>query len=110
MNVADGFSADDLVRATKIVFTEFGLPKKTVSDAGMHFVSDCFKQFCRKVSIDQTITSSYHHQHNVKVEACIKFLKHTIENTLIALCNSSCFVTDRLMPIGTGLSSPATLM
>ena len=31
----DGFSADNLTRAAKIVFAEFGLPRKIVSDAGM---------------------------------------------------------------------------
>ena len=34
---ADGLSADDLIRGAKIVFAEFGLPKKIVSDAGTNF-------------------------------------------------------------------------
>ena len=49
---ADGLSADDLTRGAKIVFTEFGLPKKIVSDAGKNFISDCFIQFCRQLNID----------------------------------------------------------
>ena len=32
MKKADGLSADDLFREMKIVFTQFGLPKKVVSD------------------------------------------------------------------------------
>ena len=38
MKKADGLSADDLIRAAKIVFVEFGLPKKIFLDAGMNFI------------------------------------------------------------------------
>ena len=41
----DGFSAENLIRAIKIVFAEFGLPKKIVSNAGTNFISDKFRQF-----------------------------------------------------------------
>ena len=34
----DGLLANDLLRVGKIVLTEFGLPKKTVSDAGTNFI------------------------------------------------------------------------
>ena len=34
---ADGLSADDLIRAAKIMFGELGLPKKIISDASMNF-------------------------------------------------------------------------
>ena len=56
---AYGFSADNLIRAVKIVFAEFGLPKKTVSDAATNFISDKFRQFCRQLSKEQPITLSY---------------------------------------------------
>ena len=78
MKKADGLSADGLIRAAKIVFTEFGLPKKTILDAGMNFISDK-GQFCRVLDIDQSIISPYHHQKNRQVEACIKFVKHAIK-------------------------------
>ena len=34
MKKAEGLPTDDLIGAAKIVFTEFGLPKKIISDAG----------------------------------------------------------------------------
>ena len=37
---ADGLSAANLNRAAKIVFTEFGLPKKIVLDAGWNSISE----------------------------------------------------------------------
>ena len=77
MKWANGLSACDLIRATKVMFAEFGLPK-IVSDAGNNFVSDQFKQFSRQRNIDQAITSSDHHHSSGKVEAYIKFVKCTI--------------------------------
>ena len=44
------------MRATKVMFTEFGLSRKLVSDAGTNIMSDNFKQFCRLWNIDQAIT------------------------------------------------------
>ena len=66
----DGFSADHLIRAAKILFAEFGLPKKIVSDAGMNFILDCFRKFCRELNTEQAMTSSYHNQSNGQVKAC----------------------------------------
>ena len=43
---ADGLLADDLIKAAKIVFAEFGLLKRIVSDAGTNLISDKFKNFC----------------------------------------------------------------
>ena len=40
MKRADGLSAHALIRAAKIVFTEFGLPRKIVSDTSMNFMAD----------------------------------------------------------------------
>ena len=72
---ANGFSADDLIKAAKIVFAVFGLPKKIVLEAGRNVLSDRFKQFCRQLNIDKAITSSNHYHSNGQVETCIKFVK-----------------------------------
>ena len=66
-------AVDDLVQMIKMIFAEYGLPKMTVSDAGTNFTSVMFHQFCRLMNIQQSIASSYHHESNSKVEACIKF-------------------------------------
>ena len=70
---ADSLRADDLVKVAKITFTDFGLSKKIISGAGTNFTSD---------------TSSYHHQSNGHVKACIKFAKCTIKNALIIIVMS----------------------
>ena len=79
---ADNLLADNLIRVARIVFAEFGLPKKIVPDAVTNYISDIFTQFCMQLNIKQAITSSYHHQSKSHVEACIKFMKHTIKKCL----------------------------
>ena len=108
---ADGLSAEDLFSAAKIVFAEFGLPKKIISDTVINFVSDGIKQLCKQLNIDQAIISSYHHQSNGQVEECIK-----IVNCFIRKCFDNNNGTDlallqvRSVPISTGLISSATLL
>ena len=47
---------------------------KIVSDADTNFTLEIIKVFCRKMNIQQSITSSYHHRSNGQVEACMKIL------------------------------------
>ena len=58
---AISLTADDLVKAAKIVFAEFGPAKKIIPNAGMSFPSDTFRQFCWQIDIEQAIASSYYH-------------------------------------------------
>ena len=71
-------SVHDLVQAAKMTFAEFGLPRKIVSNARMNLTSETFKEFCRKLNFQQSITSFPHHLSNDQIEACIKFVKCTI--------------------------------
>ena len=67
-------AADDLVKKTKMIFAEYGLPKRIISNAGMNFTSEMLKQFCEWMSVQQSVTSSYHHWSNSQVEAYVTFL------------------------------------
>ena len=71
----EGLSVKNLINAVKIIFAEYGIPHKIMSDAGTNFVSDRFQKFCRIINIEQATSSAYHHQSNGQVEACIKFIK-----------------------------------
>ena len=106
-------TTDDLDQTTKIIFAKFGLHKKIISDAGMVLTSDKFKIYCRQrsISIDQAIKSSYHHQSNGQVEACIKFVKCTIKKCLDSNNGVNLALLQiRSLSIGTGLPSPAMLL
>ena len=71
-------SVDSLILTIKVMFAEYRLPMKIMSDSGNNFVSDKFKMFCKSLNIEQTFSSSYHHQSSGQVEECIKFVKHTL--------------------------------
>ena len=49
----EGLLAYDLTRAAKILFMEFGFPKKMVSDTGTNFISNTHKQFGRQLNITE---------------------------------------------------------
>ena len=47
----EGLSTENLMTTTKIMFAEYGIPCKIISDAGTNFVSDKFKKFCSSLNI-----------------------------------------------------------
>ena len=77
-----GLSAKSLIAAVKIIFVEYSIPHRLMSDAGGNFISEKFKKFCNSLNVEQAVSLSYHHQNNRQVEACIKFIKHTIKEML----------------------------
>ena len=107
----EGLSVENLINTVKIIFAEYGIPQKIMSDMGTNFVADRFWQFCKSINVEQVISSAYHHQSNRQVEDCIKFIKCTfkkcadsgrdINMALLQIC---------MMPLSQGLPSPVTLM
>ena len=75
----EGLSAENLITTVKIIFAEYGIPHKLMPDAGSNFVSEKSRSFYGSINIEQALSSSYHHQSYGHVEACIKFIKHTIK-------------------------------
>ena len=68
-----------------------------------------FENLCRKLNIEHAVSSSYHHQSNGQVEACIKLVKCTLKN-----CHDTnsdmhlALLHITMMSLGPGLPSPAT--
>ena len=79
MKKMEDLSADSLILKCKIIFLEYCLPKKTMSDSGGNFISDKFKIFCRSLNMKQTFSSSHHHQSNGQVEACLKLINQALK-------------------------------
>ena len=75
----EGLSTESLITTTKVIFAEYGIPYKLMSEAGSNFISDKFRKFCSRLNIEQAVSSSYYHQSNGQVEACIKFIKCTLK-------------------------------
>ena len=70
----NGLSTESLIVTTKVIFTEYGIPCRLMSDAGTNFFSEKFRRFCSRLNIEQAVSSVYHHQSNGQVKACIKFI------------------------------------
>src|SRR5699024_3757580 len=59
----------------KEVFSRFGEPDMITTDGGSQFDSREFAEFCKNLSIEHHIASSYHHQGNGLVEKAIQTLE-----------------------------------
>ena len=83
----EDLTVDSLILACKIMFSEYGLPRKIISDACGNLISDAcgnftsekFEKLCRKLNIECAASSSYQHQNNGQVEICIKLVKCTLK-------------------------------
>ena len=89
---------------SRILFT-----KKIMS--GGNFISVKIKTFCRNLNIEQAFSSSYHHQSNGEVEACIKLTKQTLKKCFVTKSDPhTALLQIRLTLLWPGLPSPATLL
>ena len=71
----ESLSADNMILACKVIFSEYGIPKKIMSNTGGKFVSEKFKEFCTKLNIEHATLSLYHSQSNGQLKTCIKFFQ-----------------------------------
>ena len=107
----EGISTENLIATAKVIFVEYGIPHKFMSDAGTNFVSDRSRKFCSSLNIKQAVSSAYHHQSNGQVKPCIKFIKcmfkrctdssGDINMTLLQICTT---------PLDQGLPSLVMLL
>ena len=108
--MTEDLSADCLILTCKIIFAEFGLTKKIMSDSGGNFISDKFKKFCRSLehrasilviipSPEQQTDGSMHQTCKVKCSKYVLILNLTHIYALLQI---------RSTPLGPGLPSPTT--
>ena len=95
----------------KVIFAEYRPPRKIMLDSGGNFISDKFKTFCKSLNIEQAFLSSYHHQSNGQIEACIKFVKCTLKKCLDSKGDPHIALLQICMtPLGPGLPSQVTML
>ena len=75
-------TAECLIDTCKDIFSEYGIPRRIMSDAGSNFNSQQFISFCRRLDISTSLSSSYHHSSNGQVENCIKLIKRTFKKCI----------------------------
>ena len=57
----EGLSLESQIATTKVIFAEYVIPHKIMSDTGTNFVSDKFRKFCSRLNIMQAVLPVYHH-------------------------------------------------
>ena len=105
----EGLSADSLISTFKVI--RAWNTQKGNARYWWQFYFRKFKNFCNSLNLEQEISSSYHHQSNRHVEACIMFTKCTMKKCF----NYGSDVHIALLyilttPLGQGLPSPAKLL
>ena len=53
----EGLSTENLIATGKVIFAEYGIPCKLMSDAGTNFILDSFRKFCSSLNIKQSVIS-----------------------------------------------------
>ena len=72
-------NANKVVSLLKLMFSEHGIPKVLHSDNGPQYASAQFADFCMSWGITHKISSPHYPQSNGFTEACIKSVKHTLQ-------------------------------
>ena len=52
----EGLSTEKLITTAKVIFTEYGIPCKLMSDTGTNFISSRFRKFCSSLNIEQAVS------------------------------------------------------
>ena len=73
-------SADSLILACNVIFSEYGLPRRILSDVRSNFVSERFNEFFRNLNTEQAVSRSIR-----QVEECIKLIIMTFMTHLPSL-------------------------
>ena len=63
----------------KVIFSEYGVPKSTVTDNGPCYSSKYFKVMMKKMGIHHINTSPHHHQSNGLAEGYVRIIKSLLQ-------------------------------
>ena len=93
MKQMERISRANLIKQIRLFFSECGLSIKTVSEPGTNLISEKFENFCKQLSVQHIVSSSYNHCCNGQEEACTRFCQKKNEKnvmrpilTYICLC------------------------
>ena len=52
----EGLSTENLTATTKVIFAEYRILHRLMSDAGTNFISERFRRFCSRINIEQAVS------------------------------------------------------
>ena len=93
----EGLSTESLIATAKVIFAEYGIPCKIMSDAGTNYVSD---KFCSRLNIKQAVLSTYHHQSNGQLKPALNSLNAHLKMCQLQWGHSHGIITNLYYPTG----------
>ena len=100
-----------VVEIMKCIFSEYGIPKKIISDNGPHFVSEVFRKFTLDYVIDHMTSSPRRAQGNGFAERNVQTIKNFLQKALDSKTDPYLALLHwRTVPLATNLPSPAEIM
>ena len=104
-------NANKVISLLKEMFSEHGISKVLCSDNGPQYASAQFANFCMSWGITHETSSLHYPQSNGFAEACIKSIKHTLQQAKYSGADPHlALLALRATPINTKLPSPAELL
>jgi len=71
-------TTEDVIKALTSEFKPFGIPEKIFSDGGPQFISTEYKDWCKRMDIEDVLSSPYNHQSNGLAENSVKEMKKLV--------------------------------
>lgn len=72
-------TTDQVVQLLRAIFARFGIPDQIVSDNGLQFTSDTWKEFCRQNDIVHVTSSPHNPQGNGHAERAVQIAKRILK-------------------------------
>ena len=77
------FSRKEVIDIIKQIFAEQGVPERLISDNGLHFSSQQFKEFAKGWDFEHITSSPKYPQSNGMAERCIQTIKGAIKKAIL---------------------------
>ena len=72
-------TSERVVKKLKGHLIRYGIPDEVVSDNGLQFIAQEFRDFAQVYGFQHTRTSPYHAQSNGKAESAVKQVRKTMQ-------------------------------
>ena len=104
-------TSDMIVKLTKRIFSEQGVPDRVVSDNGGHFDSQAYKLFAKAWGFEHVTSSPHYPRSNGFVERQVQTIKRTLKKAASARVDTDmAMLILRSTPIDHHLPSPAEML
>jgi transposase InsO family protein len=104
-------SSEQVIRLTKQLFSEHGIPAQVISDNGGHFSSSAYTCFAESWGFEHVTSSPHYPRSNGFVERCVQTVKNTLKKAKEGKMDPyMALLSLRTTPVDHHIPSPAELL